>query len=171
MDNLTSSPQLVFPNVPDDFCPSGNWTEVFQAFVDEVLVNGTINVPGLGDVTPAQITSINDQLQAQQNEIDALDTKVDAIDARVETLENDLVSVRTGTVGITPGDSTEAISFSSSLPSANYGVNIQPVGTATTAAAGKYILATGQTTNGFTIRINDNPSTVTSLRWMAIHQG
>jgi hypothetical protein len=149
MDNLTSSPQLVFPNVPDDFCPSGNWTEVFQAFVDEVLVNGTINVPGLGDVTPAQITSINDQLQSQQNEIDALDTNA----------------------GIPAGDSTEAISFSSPLPSANYGVSIQPVGTATSAAAGKYILATGQTTSGFTIRINDNPSTVTSLRWMAIHQG
>jgi hypothetical protein len=163
MDNSDSSPALTFPNVPDDFCPTGNWQNVFQAFIDEVLSNGTINVPGLGDVTPAQITAINTELQSQQNQIDALDTRVDS-------LEGDLVRVRTGTAGIPAGDSTEAISFSS-LPSANYGVSIQPVGTATTVAAGKYILATGQTTTGFTIRINDNPSTVTSLRWTAIHPG
>ena len=156
MDNSDSSPALTFPNVPDDFCPTGNWQNVFQAFIDEVLSNGTINVPGLGDVTPAQITAINTELQSQQNQIDAL--------------EGDLVRVRTGTAGISDGDSTEAISFSS-LPSANYGVSIQPVGTATSAAAGKYILATGQTTTGFTIRINDNPSTVTTLRWTAIHPG
>jgi hypothetical protein len=163
MDNSDSSPALTFPNVPDDFCPTGNWQNVFQTFIDEVLSNGTINVPGLGDVTPAQITAINTELQSQQNQIDALDTRVDA-------LEGDLVRVRTGVAGIPAGDSTEAISFSS-LPSANYGVSIQPVGTATSAAAGKYILATGQTTTGFTIRINDNPSTVTSLRWTAIHPG
>jgi hypothetical protein len=163
MDNSDSSPAITFPNVPDDFCPTGNWQNVFQAFIDEVLSNGTINVPGLGDVTPAQITAINTELQSQQNQIDALDTRVDA-------LEGDLVRVRTGTAGIPAGDSTEAISFSS-LPSANYGVSIQPVGTATGAAAGKYILATGQTTTGFTIRINDNPSTVTTLRWTAIHPG
>ena len=156
MDNADSSPALTFPNVPDDFCPTGNWQNVFQAFIDEVLSNGTINVPGLGDVTPAQITAINTELQSQQNQIDAL--------------EGDLVRVRTGTAGISDGDSTEAISFSS-LPSANYGVSIQPVGTATSAAAGKYILATGQTTTGFTIQINDNPSTVTTLRWTAIHPG
>ena len=156
MDNSDSSPALTFPNVPDDFCPTGNWQNVFQAFIDEVLSNGTINVPGLGDVTPAQITAINTELQSQQNQIDAL--------------EGDLVRVRTGTAGISDGDSTEAISFSS-LPSANYGVSIQPVGTATSAAAGKYILATGQTTTGFTIQINDNPSTVTTLRWTAIHPG
>ena len=163
MDNQDSSPALTFPNVPDDFCPTGNWQNVFQSFIDEVLSNGTINVPGLGDVTPTQITAINTELQSQQNQIDALDTRVDA-------LEGDLVRVRTGTAGIPAGDSTEAISFSS-LPSVNYGVSIQPVGTATSAVAGKYILATGQTTTGFTIRINDNPSTVTALRWTAIHPG
>lgn len=163
MDNQSTSPQIIFPNVPDDFCPSGNWTEVFQQFIDTVLANGTINVPGLGDVTPAEIQNINAELGDLQNQVDALDTRVDS-------LENDLVRVRTGTVGISAGDSTEAISFSS-LPSANYGVSIQPVGSATGAAAGKYILATGQTTTGFTIRINDNPSTVTALRWTAIHPG
>jgi hypothetical protein len=106
MDNQSTSPQIIFPNVPDDFCPSGNWTGVFQQFIETVLSNGTIDVPGLGDVTPAQIQTINGELGSLQNEVDALDTRVDA-------LEDDLVRVRTGVAGIPAGDSTEAISFSS----------------------------------------------------------
>jgi hypothetical protein len=152
MDNQDSSPQIIFPNVPDDFCPSGNWTEVLQAFIDEVLANGTINVPGLGDVTPQEIQDINDELASLQNQIDAFET-----------------TVRTGVVTIaTGGPNTYNITFAA-LPSADYGVSIQPVGTATTVAAGKYILQAGQTTTGFTILVNDNPATVTTLRWTAIH--
>jgi hypothetical protein len=75
MDNQASSPQIIFPNVPDDFCPSGNWTQVLQAFIDEVLINGAINVPGLGNVTPAEITDINNELLSLQNQIDALPLK------------------------------------------------------------------------------------------------
>ena len=162
MDNLTSSPQLIFPNVPDDFCPSGNWTEVFQAFVDEVLVNGTINVPGLGDVTPAQIQSLNEQVASQQSEIDALDTRTDNLEARP------IITVRTGTSSVSAGTSSINVTFTA-LPSNVYGVAITPVGTATTVASGKYILQAGQTTTGFTILVNDNPATVTQLQWTAIH--
>jgi hypothetical protein len=72
MDNTSTSPALIFPNVPQDFCPSGNWTEVLQAFIDEVLSNGTIDVPGLGDVSPAEIQNINDDITDLQNQIDAL---------------------------------------------------------------------------------------------------
>jgi hypothetical protein len=162
MDNESSSPQLLFPNVPDDFCPSGNWQEVLQQFIDTVLNNGTINVPGLGDVTPAEIQSINNQLASQQNEIDALETRVDDLEDRK------IVTIRTGVASITAGNSTENITFTA-LPSASYGVVITPVGTSTTAAAGKYILQSGQTTTGFSILINDNPATVTAIRWTAIH--
>jgi hypothetical protein len=163
MDNESSSPQLLFPNVPDEFCPSGNWQEVLQQFIDTVLNNGTINVPGLGDVTPQQIQQINGQLASQQNEISALDVRVDALEAEPK------VAVRTGVTTIGgAGPLSLNISFSA-LPSANYGVSIQPIGTATSAAAGKYILQTGQTTTGFTILVDNNPATVTQLRWTAIH--
>jgi hypothetical protein len=163
MDNESSSPQLLFPNVPDDFCPSGNWQEVLQQFIDIVLNNGTINVPGLGDVTPEQIQQINGQLASQQNEITALDTRVDALEAVPK------VTVRTGVTAIGgAGPLSLNISFAA-LPSADYGVSIQPIGTATSAAAGKYILQTGQTTTGFTILVDNNPATVTELRWTAIH--
>ena len=72
MDNASTSPQIIFPNVPDDFCPTGNWSEVLQQFIDAVLSNGTINVPGLGDVTPEEIQTINAELQDLQNQIDAI---------------------------------------------------------------------------------------------------
>jgi hypothetical protein len=163
MDNADSSPAITFPNVPDDFCPTGNWQNVFQVFIDEVLSNGTILVPGLGDVTPAQITTINSQLQAQQNEIDALDTRVDTLEAVK------VVTVRTGVVSITTADTSYTVSMSA-LPSTNYGVVLTPRGNATTADAGKYILDdTGQTTTGFVIIVRGNPSAITSIRWTAIH--
>jgi hypothetical protein len=170
MDNLTSSPQLVFPNVPDDFCPSGNWTEVFQAFVDEVLVNGTINVPGLGDVTPAQITSINDQLQSQQNEIDALDTRVTDVENKVDDIP--IINVRSGTITSVPTlDSVQTVSFAS-LPSATYGVSITPICGASIGASATplFSLNSGsKTTTGFSIRVENNISDITSIDWMAVH--
>jgi hypothetical protein len=162
MDNTSTSPQFIFPNVPDDFCPVGNWSEVLQQFIDTVLANGTIDIPGLGDVTPAEITAINNQLTAQGLQISALDTRVGALEL------NPVVTIRTGTIAVTTGTSTLNVTFTA-LPSTAYGVSIQPVGTATTAAAGKYILQAGQTTTGFTILVNDNPATVTTLRWTAIH--
>jgi len=156
MDNQSSSPEIIFPNVPDDFCPVGNWSEVFQQFIDTVLANGSINVPGLGDVTPQQIEQINSQLSAQQLQIDALDTRIDTL-------------VRTGTVVVGVGTSSLNISFPA-LPSTNYGVSIVPIGTSTSRATmGSYVLQAGQTTTGFTILVADNSATVTNLRWTAIH--
>lgn len=163
MDNQATSPQLIFPNVPDDFCPTGNWSEVLQQFIDTVLANGTINIPGLGDVTPAEITAINNQLSAQQLQITALDTRVDALELRPT------ITVRTGTIAVGVGTSTLNVTFSA-LPGTNYGVSIVPVGTSTTRATmGSYVLQAGQTTTGFSILVEDNPATVTNLRWTAIH--
>ena len=128
MDNQDSSPALTFPNVPIDFCPTGNWSEILQEFIDVVLVNGTINVPGLGDVTPEQIAQIQEDLADQQNQIDALEVEGVAIDARLDVLEaNPVVKVRYGTItGIVTGDSIQTASFTA-LPSATYGVSISPI--------------------------------------------
>lgn len=177
MDNQDSSPALVFPNVPTDFCPTGNWSEVLQEFIDVVLVNGTINVPGLGDVTPEQIAQIEEDLADQQNQIDALETLVAtetaAIDARLDVLEaNPVVKVRYGTItGIVTGDSIQTASFTA-LPSATYGVSITPICDATIAASPTPLFAlvgSSQTTTGFSIRIENNISQITSVNWMAVH--
>jgi hypothetical protein len=79
-----------------------------------------------------------------------------------------IVTIRTEVIAVATGNSTLNITFSA-IPSTNYGVSITPIGTATAAAAGKYILQTGQTTTGFTILVSDNPATVTDIRWTAIH--
>jgi hypothetical protein len=166
MDNQDSSPALIFPNVPIDFCPTGNWSEILQEFIDVVLVNGTINVPGLGDVTPEQIAAINQTLTDQQNQIDALETDVTALQA------NPVVTVRYGTItGVVTGDSVRTVSFTA-LPSATYGISITPVCSATILAQATPLFslnAGSKTTTGFSIRIENNIAEITSVDWMAVH--
>ena len=169
MDNQSSSPALTFPNVPDDFCPTGNWQNVFQVFIDEVLANGTINVPGLGDVTPQQVAQINEDLADQQTQITALDTRVDALETTIATIPT--VKVRYGTqTGIAAGDTTSiGITFSSALPSAVYGISLTPIyGSGTPASTPLYTIIS-QNVSGFTFRVDNNIAEITSLNWMAVH--
>lgn len=173
MDNQSSSPALIFPNVPIDFCPTGNWSEILQEFIDVVLVNGTINVPGLGDVTPEQIAQIQEDLADQQNQIDALEAQDIAIDLRIDALEaNPVVKVRYGTITtVVTGDSIRTVSFAA-LPSTTYGVSITPICDATIGASATPLFAlvdASKTTTGFSIRIENNISQITSIDWMAIH--
>jgi hypothetical protein len=169
MDNQDSSPALTFPNVPDDFCPAGNWQNVFQTFIDEVLSNGTINVPGLGDVTPSQIAQINEDLADQQTQITALDTRVDVLEVTVATIPT--VKVRYGTqTGIAAGDTTSiGVTFSSPLPTAVYGISLTPIyGSGTPLTTPLYTIIS-QNASGFTFRVDNNIAEITSLNWMAVH--
>jgi len=172
MDNQSSSPALTFPNVPDDFCPTGNWQNVFQVFIDEVLTNGTINVPGLGDVTPAQVAQINQELANQQNQISANTTNITNLTTQVNAIP--VVNVRRGIApGVPTADSIQTVSFTANpLPSVNYAVSITPVctGTIGTSATPLFSLNDGsKTTTGFSIRVENNISNITSIEWMAVH--
>jgi hypothetical protein len=169
MDNQSSSPALTFPNVPDDFCPTGNWQNVFQVFIDEVLTNGTINVPGLGDVTPAQVAQINEDLADQQSQISALDTRVDTLETTVAAIQT--IKVRYGTqTGIAAGDTTSiGITFSSALPSAVYGISLTPIYGSGTPLTTPLFTIVSQNASGFTIRVDNNIAEITSLNWMAVH--
>jgi hypothetical protein len=164
MDNIESSPAITFPNVPDDFCPTGNWQNVFQVFIDEVLSNGTILVPGLGDVTPAEIAQINETLADQQNEIDALEVRVLALEPAVKVRRGVVTSVPTA-------DSIQTVSFAA-LPDVNYGVSITPVCAGTIGASATPLFSlndASKTTTGFSIRVENNISNITSIEWMAVH--
>ena len=167
MNNQDSSPALTFPNVPDDFCPTGNWQAVFQQFIDDVLSNGTINVPGLGDVTPAQIATLSQQVAVLTDQVADIETDVAALKL------NPVVNARYGTVtGIAAGDTvTIGVTFSSQLPSSNYGVSLTPIySSGTPATTPLFTLVTGtKTTSGFTIRVDNNISSITSVDWMAVH--
>jgi len=158
MDNQDSSPALIFPSVPDDFCPTGNWTQVFQQFTDVVLASGTVNIPGLADVTPQQIQALNQAVQELQ--------------LRVTDLEK--TQVRQGTIqGLAAGDSTVPIFFpvDKQMPSDNYTVAFTPVTTTFgTPSAPIFAVQTGsQTISGFTVIIDNNVATITTLDWVAIH--
>jgi len=170
MDNQDSSPALTFPNVPIDFCPTGNWSEILQEFIDVVLVNGTINVPGLGDVTPEEIAQIQEDLADQQNQITANTTNIASLTTQVNAIP--VVKVRYGTItSVVIGDSVRTVTFAA-LPSATYGVSITPICDATIGAAATPLFAlvdASQTTTGFSIRIENNISQITSVDWMAVH--
>jgi len=156
MDNQDSSPALIFPSVPDDFCPVGNWTQVFQQFSDIVLASGTVNIPGLSDVTPQQIQTINAYLQSLQDQVNVLVT----------------TQVRQGVIsGLVTGDQTITITFATAMPSDNYTVCFTPQANAGGATqAPIFAIQTGsQTITGFTVFIDNNVATVTSVEWVAIH--
>lgn len=154
MDNQPSQPQLVFPNFPESFCPTGTLAEIFNQAILIVFNNGVVNLAGFGQVTPQQITAINEELVLQQNEIDAL-KKV----------------VQRGNAGLVTGDQTVAVAFSTDMPSAAYDIQILPVdnGAATTSFA--FALLTGtNSASGFSIRWTDVPASVQSFLWVATQQ-
>ena len=157
MDNQSSSPALTFPNVPDDFCPTGNWQNVFQVFIDEVLTNGTINVPGLGDVTPEEINEINETLNDLQNQINAIE---------------DNFLVRKGTItGVPVGDSIQTVTFAAFTTNVFF-AGITPYCNATigTSATPLFAIVDGsKTTTGFNIRVENNISQITQIDWVAIY--
>lgn len=170
MDNQDSSPALTFPNVPDDFCPSGNWQNVFQAFIDEVLANGTINVPGLGDVTPEQIAILSQQIAILTDQVTDLSGEVAALTTEVNAIP--VVNTRYGTVDtVVTGDSVRTVTFAA-LPTSNYGVSITPICNATILVQPTplfSLVAGSKTTTGFSIRIENNIAEITSVDWMAVH--
>ena len=118
-------------------------------------------MPGLGDVTPAEINQINETLADQQNQIDALEENV-----------GPLVTVRYGNITISTGDTASVgVTFSSEMPSAEYHVSLTPIySTGSPASAPLFSVVSGsKTVSGFTIRIDNNIASITSLDWMAIH--
>jgi hypothetical protein len=115
-----------------------------------------VNIPGLADVTPQQIQTINDYLLNLQNQIDVLAT----------------TQVRQGIIsGLVVGDQTITITFATAMPSDNYTVCFTPQATAGGATqAPIFAIQTGsQTISGFTVFIDENVATITNVEWVAIH--
>jgi hypothetical protein len=170
MDNQDSSPALTFPNVPDDFCPTGNWQNVFQSFIDDVLSNGTINVPGLGDVTPEQIAALSQQIAILTDQVTDLSGEVATLTTEVNAIP--VVNTRYGTIDtVVTGDSVRTVTFTA-LPTSNYGISITPICNATIGAQATplfALVAGSKTTTGFSIRIENNIAEIISIDWMAVH--
>lgn len=159
MDNISTSPSIIFPNVPQDFCPSGNWTQVLQLFIDEVLSNGTIDVPGLGDVTPQKIQELENEIQDLQNQINAISGGASIREGAITTI---------GT-----GNNTYPVVFSSPMPDNTYSVSITPRASGIISGATGFpyfmVQVGSKTANGFTIIVQDGISQITEIEWIAIH--
>jgi len=151
MQNQSSPAQLLFPTVPANYCPEGKWSDILNSFITLYLNNGTVNIPFLNEVTPEQITQLQQSILTIQNTLNA-------------------VTPQTGTISsITNGLGTYVVTFPSAMPSANYTINITFVATGTpTTTTMDWSLANGtQTTTGFTFYSNINTTTdkITQIIW------
>jgi len=151
MQNQSSPVQILSPVIPKSWCPEGTWSDVFNSYNQLFLNNSTVNIPFLNEVTPQQITSLQQSILTIQNTLDA-------------------VTPQTGTIStITNGLGTYVVTFPTAMPNANYTINITFVATGTpTTADMNWTLATGtQTTTGFTFYSNINTTTdkITQIIW------
>jgi len=154
MDNIQSSPQIEVPNVPADFCPKGTLQYIFQQFVDVVLKNATLSVPGLGDVTPEEIQQINTQLDELQNQINA-----------------NIIYFRSGEFDVNAGDETYDVAFVSTeqMPSGDYAVGLTFWSDGTIPSPPEPVLSLigSQTIAGFSVRV-ENGIAGWKVKWHAI---
>jgi hypothetical protein len=72
MNNQSSPAQLLFPTVPSNYCPEGRWSDILNSFIQLYLNNGTVNIPFLNEVTPQQITELQQNILTIQNQLDAV---------------------------------------------------------------------------------------------------
>jgi len=160
MQNQGSPAQLLFPTVPSNYCPEGTWSDVLNSFTQLYLNNGTVNIPGLGLVTPQQIQSLQQAIQSLQNQFNAIafpvyDTGIVAISGNpVEQLSN--------------------ITFNKVMPNTNYLVSITPIVASGTSSIQYHwswgVVDGSKNTTGMSVFVFSNANTVnvTSFQWYVV---
>lgn len=136
MNNQSSPAQLLFPTVPANYCPEGKWSDVLNSFIQLYLNNGTVNIPGLGLVTPEQIQTINQDILNLQNQYDAL-----------------AINTRTGTIS-SPVAGLNLVAFTTAMPNTNYIISayfISATGTTAVPVSSWSIVENSLSTTGFSI--------------------
>lgn len=139
---------LIVPMIPPGVCFQGTTTEILNQYGQQIIGQALIDVPGLGDVTPAQILALQEEDIRLQNEIDALS-----------------IDVRSGTIPITTGDNNIPIVFVTPLPDANYSISIEFIdgAGAGTTAPGWAVVGGTKNASGVTIRCYDIVAAVTDF--------
>ena len=134
MQNQSSPVQILSPVIPSSWCPSGSFADIFNSYNQLYLNNSTVNIPGLNQVTPQQIQTINQNIQNLQNTISAF-------------------AGRTGTIA-SPTAGVNTVTFSSPMPNSTYQIVVYFIsasGTTTAPASSWSINANTQSTTGFSI--------------------
>jgi len=153
MQNQSSPVQILSPVIPSSWCPSGSFADIFNSYNQLYLNNSTVNIPGLNQVTPQQIQTINQNIQNLQNTINAF-------------------AGRSGSISPLPGTGPQVtpISFSTPMPNANYQIYIEFQSSTTTAtgSTSQYwsIVSGTKTVNGFTLRTQYvSGDAITAINW------
>jgi hypothetical protein len=151
VQNQSSPVEILAPTIPANWCPTGSWADVFNNYQTLFLNNSTVNIPGLGQVTAAQIATIQQNIQSIQNQIAAFAGQTGVISS------------------ITNGLGTYAVSFPTAMPTANYQILMNFIaGSTPNTTTFNWSLAAGtQTTTGFTFYsyITATSDKITSIQW------
>jgi len=171
MDNQSSNPQIIFPNVPDDFCPSGDWRTVFQTFIDTVLVNGTVNIPDLSDISLEAIAQLTTDVNNLQTEVADIQADITTIEGNITTLvARPVVTIKSNQTAVGSSDAQYTVVFPSAMPSATYSVALTPVSATTTNPTARVYLVNGsKTANSFAFMVESAEVHTTFVEWTAIH--
>jgi hypothetical protein len=152
MQNQSSPVQILSPVIPKSWCPEGTWSDVFNSYNQLFLNNSTINIPFLNQVSPQQITELQQSLLTIQNTLDAVTPQTGTITSLASA----------GTLG------TYVVTFPTAMPDANYTINITFVATATptTADMSWSLLSGSKTTTGFTFySLRASTDNVSQIIW------
>jgi hypothetical protein len=158
MNNQSSPAQLLFPTVPANYCPEGKWSDILNSFITLYLNNGTVNIPFLNEVTPQQITELQQNILTIQNQLNAVNYQSG-----------------TQTIAASASAQTFAITIPTTMADANYQVTgyfTPSAGTATATSAWGVVNGT-KTTTGFTIWVF-NPAAntmITTFTWQVANLG
>ena len=162
MQNQASPAQLLFPTVPNSYCPSGDWASIFNSFITLYLNNGTVNIPFLNEVTPQQITSLQQSLLDIQNKLNAV------------SWQNGQAYVTPATTTGTAVTSTVSITLATPINSGNYNISgffSYPSGGTDTGLATWGIVSGTITTTGFTLWFSNANTAITSFTWQVSNLG
>jgi hypothetical protein len=158
MQNQSSPVQILSPIIPKSWCPEGTWSDVFNSYNQLFLNNSTINIPFLNQVTPEQITALQQSVLTIQNQLNAVNYQV-------------------GTSAIAASGSAQTIPITipTAMANANYQVTgyFTPTAATATATSSWGVVNGTKTTTGFTIWVF-NPAAntmITTFTWQVANLG
>jgi len=163
MQNQSSPVQILSPVIPSSWCPSGSFADIFNSYNQLYLNNSTINIPFLNEVTPQQITAIQQSILTIQNQLSAVNW------------QSGNITVTAATTSGTPVTTTVEVTLPTAINSANYNIsgyfNVPSTSFTDTGAATWGVVTGTQTTTGFSIWVSNANKLITSFTWQVSNLG
>jgi hypothetical protein len=162
VQNQATPVEILSPAIPANWCPTGSWADVFNNYQTLFLNNSTINIPGLNDVTPQEIATINQNIFTLQNEYSALAANQFSI---VQNHGQVSVANQSGT-------QKSSITFYTPMPDSSYqisaafGVGAGSGGNTVNATWG--VVNSSITNTGMTLWFANNADDINTLYWWVL---